>query len=195
MQGINQVFEMTFKTRVLNSSETSPELNQPKKCKLVLVDAHQGWLKHECFAMHMMTWPILVTITPGVLHKLHLLTLIVMLCSCRCAGWWFHRRLMTGTQARTQPLLLRAEVCPPPLGSEVRAALHEQRSGWTWFPQMRAANRLQQTAHDLWPSPSQGGRMKRPWRKVLERECEQNIPPPSQGEIVIVASTQTEPYK
>jgi hypothetical protein len=39
--GINQVFKMTFKTRVLDSSQTSPELNQPNKCKLVLVDAHQ----------------------------------------------------------------------------------------------------------------------------------------------------------
>jgi hypothetical protein len=60
---------MTFKTRVLDSSQTSPELNQPKKCKLVLVDAHQGQLKHKCLAMHMMTWPILVTITPGVLQR------------------------------------------------------------------------------------------------------------------------------
>jgi hypothetical protein len=42
MQGINQVFEMTFKTRVSDSSQTPQELNQPKKCKLVLVDAHQG---------------------------------------------------------------------------------------------------------------------------------------------------------
>jgi hypothetical protein len=33
---------MAFKTGVLDSSQISQELNQPKKCKLVLVDAHQG---------------------------------------------------------------------------------------------------------------------------------------------------------
>jgi hypothetical protein len=59
---------MAFKTRVLDSSRTSQEFNQLKKCKLVLVDTHQGWLKHKCFAMHMMTWPVLVTIIPGVLQ-------------------------------------------------------------------------------------------------------------------------------
>jgi hypothetical protein len=32
---------MTFKTRVLDSSQTPPELNEPRKCKLVLIDAHQ----------------------------------------------------------------------------------------------------------------------------------------------------------
>jgi hypothetical protein len=32
---------MAFKTRAFDSSQTSPELNQPRKCKLVLVDAHQ----------------------------------------------------------------------------------------------------------------------------------------------------------
>jgi hypothetical protein len=59
---------MTFKTRILDLSQTSPELNQSKKHKLVLVGAHQGWLQHECFGMHMMTWSILVTITLGVLQ-------------------------------------------------------------------------------------------------------------------------------
>jgi hypothetical protein len=33
---------MAFKTRVLDLSQTSQELNQPKKCKPILVDAHQG---------------------------------------------------------------------------------------------------------------------------------------------------------
>jgi hypothetical protein len=32
---------MIFKTRVLDSSQTPPELNQPGKCKLFLIDAHQ----------------------------------------------------------------------------------------------------------------------------------------------------------
>jgi hypothetical protein len=59
---------MTFKTWVLDSSQTSPELNQSMNINFVLVDAHQSWLKHECFVMHMMTWPVLVTITSGVLH-------------------------------------------------------------------------------------------------------------------------------
>jgi hypothetical protein len=33
---------MTFKTRVLEWSQTSQELNKPNKCKLVLVDAYQA---------------------------------------------------------------------------------------------------------------------------------------------------------
>jgi hypothetical protein len=39
------------------------------KLKLILVDAHPDCPKHECFAMRMMTWQVLVNITPGVLHQ------------------------------------------------------------------------------------------------------------------------------
>jgi hypothetical protein len=38
---IIQVFEIAFKTRVLDLSQTSLELNQPRKYKIILVDAHQ----------------------------------------------------------------------------------------------------------------------------------------------------------
>jgi hypothetical protein len=52
---------MAFKTMVLDSSQTSPELNQPRTCKLVLVDAHQidkTWMlcnaydDMDCFSYH-----------------------------------------------------------------------------------------------------------------------------------------------